>query len=45
MIAFEKITKPLQFELVGLAFDALELGVHLARGAGVDPRAQLFYHG
>ena len=31
--------------LVGIAFDALELGVHLARGAGVDPRVQLFYHG
>ena len=39
VIALEKITKPLQFELVGIAFDALELGVHLARGAGADPRA------
>src|SRR5205814_152441 len=45
VIACEKITKPLHFELVGIAFDALELGVHLARGAGVDPWAQLLYHG
>jgi len=44
VIACEKITKPLHFELVGIALDALELGVHLARGAGVDARAQLFYH-
>ena len=44
VIAFEKITKPLEFELVGLAFDALKLGVHLACGARVDPVAQLFHH-
>src|SRR5205814_477413 len=45
VIAFEKITKPLQFEVVCIAFDALEFGVHLARRAGVYPGAKLFYHG
>ena len=44
VIAFEKITKALQFELVGIAFYGLQFGVHLARGASVDPVAQLFYH-
>src|SRR5947199_7631720 len=42
--ASEKIPQPIQFELVGVAFNTLELAIHLPRGAGVDPFAQLFYH-
>ena len=37
--------KPLQFELVGVAFNALELGVHFARRVRTHAMAQLFDHG
>src|SRR5437764_738384 len=44
VFALEKIAEAVELELVGIAFDALELRIHFASGAGVNPCSQLFHH-